>query len=160
MSVGVPIKILHESEGHTVTLETINGELYRGKLIEAEDNMNVQLCEITFTDRSGKVSQLQNVYIRGSKIRFFILPDMLKNAPMLKKAIGTKGLGTGRGKTTMLCNIYDSFVLLINTINFSKRYRKGQLPSSSITWKRFSLIINNCMINRCIWSCLVRDFSI
>ena len=43
MSIGVPIKVLHEAEGHVVTVETILGEVYRGKLLEAEDNMNVQV---------------------------------------------------------------------------------------------------------------------
>lgn len=43
MSIGVPIKVLHEAEGHIVTCETIDGEVYRGKLIEAEDNMNCQV---------------------------------------------------------------------------------------------------------------------
>lgn len=42
MSIGVPIKVLHEAEGHIVTCETNTGEVYRGKLIEAEDNMNCQ----------------------------------------------------------------------------------------------------------------------
>ena len=37
MSIGVPIKVLHEAEGHIVTCETNTGEVYRGKLIEAED---------------------------------------------------------------------------------------------------------------------------
>lgn len=44
MSIGVPVKLLHEAEGHTVTIELKTGELYRGKLIEAEDNMNCQVC--------------------------------------------------------------------------------------------------------------------
>lgn len=43
MSIGVPIKVLHEAEGHIVTCETVDGEVYRGKLIEAEDNMNCQV---------------------------------------------------------------------------------------------------------------------
>lgn len=33
-AIGVPIKILHEAEGHIVTLETTIGEVYRGKLNE------------------------------------------------------------------------------------------------------------------------------
>lgn len=44
MSIGVPIKVLHEAEGHIVTCETNSGEVYRGKLVEAEDNMN---CQVT-----------------------------------------------------------------------------------------------------------------
>lgn len=101
MSIGVPIKVLHEAEGHIVTLETITGEVYRGKLIEAEDNMNCQMTQITVTYRDGRTANLENVYIRGSKIRFLILPDMLKNAPMFKKQTG-KGGTAGRGKSAIL----------------------------------------------------------
>lgn len=101
MSIGIPIKILHEAEGHTVTLETLTGEVYRGKLIEAEDNMNIQMSDITLTTRDGRVSQLQNVFIRGSKVRFIILPDMLKNAPMFKKQ-RDRGSAAGRGKSAIL----------------------------------------------------------
>ena len=101
MSIGVPIKVLHEAEGHIVTCETKTGEVYRGKLVEAEDNMNCQMSDITVTHRDGRVAQLENVYIRGSKIRFLILPDMLKNAPMFKKVVG-KGGGAGRGKSAIL----------------------------------------------------------
>ncbi|PNF36936.1 Small nuclear ribonucleoprotein Sm D3 [Cryptotermes secundus] len=102
MSIGVPIKVLHEAEGHVVTCETNTGEVYRGKLIEAEDNMNCQMINVTVTYRDGRVAQLENVYIRGSKIRFLILPDMLKNAPMFKRQ-GNKGTGgAGRGKSAIL----------------------------------------------------------
>eukprot|EP00745_Piridium_sociabile_P044930 TRINITY_DN95755_c0_g1_i2.p1 TRINITY_DN95755_c0_g1~~TRINITY_DN95755_c0_g1_i2.p1 ORF type:complete len:192 (+),score=22.76 TRINITY_DN95755_c0_g1_i2:158-733(+) len=100
MSIGVPIKVLHEAEGHIVTCETSTGEVYRGKLIEAEDNMNCQFSNITVTHRDGRSSQLENVYIRGSKIRFLILPDMLKNAPMFKRVQG-RGGGAGRGKSAI-----------------------------------------------------------
>ncbi|CAO3598868.1 unnamed protein product [Absidia cylindrospora] len=103
MSIGVPIKLLHEAQGHIITLELKTGQLYRGKLLEAEDNMNIQLKEITVTTRDGRVSQLDQVYIRGSSVRFFIVPDMLKNAPMFKRAIPGamkgRGLGLGRGTT-------------------------------------------------------------
>ncbi len=105
MSIGVPIKVLHEAEGHTITLETMNGEVYRGKLIEAEDNMNCQLAQITMTARDGRISNLQQIFIRGSKIRFIILPDMLKNAPMFKRIQGKERSGTGgvgRGKSALL----------------------------------------------------------
>lgn len=67
--------------------------------------MNVQLREITVTARDGRVSQLDQVYIRGSHVRFFIVPDMLKNAPMFKKigpnAMKGRGIGMGRGKATV-----------------------------------------------------------
>jgi len=97
MSLGVPIKVLHEAEGHVITIETMVGETYRGKLIEAEDNMNVQMESCTVTYRNGQTARLENVFIRGSKIRFTILPDMLKNAPMFKNMTGRTGGGRGGG---------------------------------------------------------------
>lgn len=81
----MPIKLLHESEGHIVTIETKNGELYRGELYEAEDNWNCQMRAVQMTGRNGQQRMIQNVYIRGSKIRFIIVPDMMKNAPMFKR---------------------------------------------------------------------------
>ena len=89
-------------QGHVVTLEITSGQVYRGKLLEgclssshrpspttrqqmliygviAEDNMNVQLKDITVTARDGRVSHLDQVYIRGSHVRFFIVPDMLRS---------------------------------------------------------------------------------
>eukprot|EP01111_Echinosteliopsis_oligospora_P013592 TRINITY_DN490_c0_g1_i1.p1 TRINITY_DN490_c0_g1~~TRINITY_DN490_c0_g1_i1.p1 ORF type:complete len:121 (+),score=37.21 TRINITY_DN490_c0_g1_i1:130-492(+) len=104
MSIGVPIKLLHEADGHTVTIELKTGEVYRGHLIESEDNMNCQMANITLTARDGRVSKLEHAYIRGSKIRFLILPDMLKNAPMFKKVdpktAPPRGRGIGGGAAT------------------------------------------------------------
>lgn len=99
--IGVPLKVLHEAEGHIITIETTTGEVYRGKLVEAEDNMNSQMASVTVTFRDGRVAQLEHIYIRGSKIRFMILPDMLKNAPMLKN-MSTRGRGGARGKSAIL----------------------------------------------------------
>ena len=109
-----------------MTCETNTGEVYRGRLVEAEDNMNCQMTAVTVTFRDGRVAQLENIYIRGSKIRsvhccgnlalssltfspfrFLILPDMLKNAPMFK-TMGRGGRGAsntgsaGRGKSAIL----------------------------------------------------------
>jgi small nuclear ribonucleoprotein D3 len=82
------------------------------------------LKEITVTGRDGRVSQLDQVYIRGSMIRFFIVPDMLQNAPMFvltdyrkrghqyliihrfkrvgPNAMKGRGIGTARGRATIM----------------------------------------------------------
>ncbi|XP_010416542.1 PREDICTED: small nuclear ribonucleoprotein SmD3a-like [Camelina sativa] len=100
-SLGIPVKLLHDSSSHIVTVELKSGELYRGSMIECEDNWNCQLENITYTAKDGKVSQLEHVFLRGSLVRFIIIPDMLKNAPMFKDTKGKgKGssLGVGRGR--------------------------------------------------------------
>ncbi|CAO3652426.1 unnamed protein product [Mucor hiemalis] len=87
MTIGVPIKLLHEAQGHIISLELKTGQLYRGKLLEAEDNMNIQLRDITVTARDGRVSQLD------------------QNAPMFKGAgpggLKGRGIGLGRGRATV-----------------------------------------------------------
>lgn len=120
-TIGVPIKLLNEAavsypfvshnsryvltklpQGHIVTVETADGKSYRGKLYEAEDNMNVQLENITVTARDGRVSHMDRAYIRGSYVRFFIVPDMLRNAPMFRqKDRKGRGVGLARGRATV-----------------------------------------------------------
>ncbi|KAK6436284.1 small nuclear ribonucleoprotein Sm D3 [Oleoguttula sp. CCFEE 5521] len=119
-TIGIPIKLLNEATGHQVTVEITSGQTYRGRLIEgahdkdqsksahklineaAEDNMNVQLENINVTQRDGRVTHLDRVYIRGSHVRLFIVPDMLRNAPMFR-ARNTRGRGVGlaRGRATV-----------------------------------------------------------
>lgn len=57
------------------------------------------------TQRDGRVTQLEQVYIRGGMIRFYIVPDMLQNAPMFKRigagAMKGRGIGTARGRATI-----------------------------------------------------------
>eukprot|EP00899_Mesostigma_viride_P008936 jgi/Mesvir1/18043/Mv09360-RA.1 len=107
-TLGVPVKLLHEAEGHTITVEMKSGETYRGYLDEAEDNWNCQLNNVTYTARDGRVSQMEHIFVRGSMIRFVIVPDMLKNAPMFKridpknKGKGGGALGVGRGRAVAM----------------------------------------------------------
>lgn len=130
-TIGIPIKLLNEAQGHIITLELDSGTTYRGKLIEgrqtgshslpyphhnphprpshhcaamltynpreptAEDNMNIQLKDITVTARDGRVSHLEQVYIRGSHVRFFIVPDMLRYAQTLNPTPPTNNSPSG-----------------------------------------------------------------
>ena len=64
--------------------------------------MNIRLETVTLWNTKGEKRSLKNVYIRGSKILFVIVPDMLRHAPMFKRLdpsyrkYGT-GFGMGRG---------------------------------------------------------------
>lgn len=44
--IGVPVKLLYECEGHKVSVELTNGEIYRGMMVDAEDSMNLQLQQV------------------------------------------------------------------------------------------------------------------
>lgn len=87
------------------------------------------MSNITVTYRDGRVAQLEQVYIRGSKIRFLILPDMLKNAPMLKSMKNkNQGSGAGRGKAAILKaqgegGVGGSSCLLVSVYRSSSKFR-------------------------------------
>ena len=72
--------------------------------------------DVTVTYRDGRTAQLQNIYIRGSQVRFMILPDMLKNAPMLRQA---KGGMAGRGKAAILKAQVSPLCLCLNTFGLT-----------------------------------------
>lgn len=87
--------------------------MYRGKLVEAEDSMNLQMTNITVTHRDGSVSGMQGCFLRGSKIVFVTMPDVLKYAPVFNKTsnksssqaptaniLKARGRGLGRGRPT------------------------------------------------------------
>jgi small nuclear ribonucleoprotein D3 len=81
---GIPVQLLHEAESHAVTVEIKNGEIYRGMLLRSQDNMNLELTQVTHSGRDGKISKMEQVFIRGSQIRFIVVPDLLKKAPMFE----------------------------------------------------------------------------
>lgn len=111
-TIGIPTKLLHESLGHIVTLELKGGQSYRGKLFDAEDNLNCSLKDVLLTSRDGKQSHLDSVYIRGSMIRFIVVPDMLQQAPMFKRvgpnAMKGRGIGAARGRATIMRGMFES----------------------------------------------------
>lgn len=166
-TIGIPIKLLNEAQGHIITLELDSGTTYRGKLIEgrqastappslaltlrpplvacaaianrplqrptAEDNMNIQLKDITVTARDGRVSHLEQVYIRGSHVRFFIVPDMLRYGQALNPTpnnnSSSSSLGRGRQRLrekggTLVTNV--SAHIFRNAPMFKSRNARGR----------------------------------
>merc|ERR1712130_556471 len=84
LMLGIPTASLHECPGSVITVELKTHEVYRGYLDDVEDNWNMHVTNITRTERDGRVTHLEHAYIRGSQIRFLIMPDMLKHAPLFK----------------------------------------------------------------------------
>jgi len=52
--------------------------------------MNMTLSDVIRTGRNGQVTKCPTVYLRGSGVRFIALPDLLRNAPALKKVANMK----------------------------------------------------------------------
>ena len=85
----IPIILLREAVGHVVVVELNSKDEYRGVLKSVEESMNVTLNKVTHTNRVGQKSTLEEVYLRGSAIRLFVLPEMLVNAPVLRNVAAT-----------------------------------------------------------------------
>ena len=105
--------MIHQSKnrdkGNNETIEIKSGEMFRGYLMEAEDTMNVRLDDVKMTGRDGKVTHLDQLYLRGSQIKFIIVPDMLKNSPMFKKiknqTKAAKQVNIAKGKIKGKCPV-------------------------------------------------------
>ncbi|KAI7979730.1 Small nuclear ribonucleoprotein SmD3b [Camellia lanceoleosa] len=61
------LKLLHGT-GHMVTVELKSGELYRGSMVECEDNWNCQLENITFTAKMGRFHNLSMSLFEAKKV--------------------------------------------------------------------------------------------
>lgn len=83
-TIGIPIKVLHEAKGLIVSVELKTGQTYRGIMLNIEDNMNMQLRDVSVMARDGQASNMETCFLRGSQIRFVQVPDNLRHAPLFK----------------------------------------------------------------------------
>jgi small nuclear ribonucleoprotein D3 len=51
---------------------------------------------VTVTQRDGRLSKMENVFVRGGLVKFIVLPDSLKSSPLFKKVqtMHAKKVGT------------------------------------------------------------------
>ncbi|KAF8986188.1 Small nuclear ribonucleoprotein Sm D1, partial [Entomortierella lignicola] len=95
----------------TVTVELKNGTIVHGTVTGVDMSMNTHLRAVKMTVKNKDPVSLDTLSIRGSNIRYFILPDSLpldtlliddspKSKSKKKAAAGptsTRGRGRGRG---------------------------------------------------------------
>ncbi len=67
----MPMKLLQEAEGHVVTMELKNGDVYCGNLVESEDNWNCQLESVIATTK---------VLLNCISLVIFLIPAYLCHA--------------------------------------------------------------------------------
>ncbi|KAH9823355.1 hypothetical protein DFH28DRAFT_1078356 [Melampsora americana] len=86
----------------TVTVELKNGTVVHGTISGVDVAMNTHLKAVKMTVRNREPQQLDSLSIRGSNVRYFILPDslpldtlLIDDAPKPKKK--KDGEGKGRG---------------------------------------------------------------
>ena len=88
----------------TVTVELKNGTVVNGSVASVDPSMNCHLTRVKMTVKGKNPESLDSLSIRGSTIRYIILPDSLNLDTLLlddmpKKANDPKpGKGRGRGR--------------------------------------------------------------
>jgi small nuclear ribonucleoprotein D3 len=73
--------LLKDSKPFLISIETKGKKIFRGNLTFIEENMNCILENAILIDQNGKLSKFKSVFLRGSNIKIFIIPDVLKNIP-------------------------------------------------------------------------------
>lgn len=95
-----------------VTIELKNGTVVNGTMSSVDPSMNCHLTKVKLTMKGKKPEQLDSLSVRGSTIRYVILPDSINLDTLLvddfpKRAVGKpgtgknakgKGRGAGRGR--------------------------------------------------------------
>ena len=97
-NLSVPLRLVQEAEGHLVQIELDDGSTMRGYLIACEDNMNCKLKDVVATAPSGARTVLKETFVRGSLIKFFCLPAVLEQAPILNPSVCVAPDARGGGK--------------------------------------------------------------
>ena len=89
----------------TVTIELKNGTVVHGTISGVDVAMNTHLKAVKMTVRNREPQQLDSLSIRGSNVRYIILPDslpldtlLIDDAPKPKKKKDGDARGRGRGR--------------------------------------------------------------
>ena len=109
----LPLTLLKVAQGYHMLVELKNGETYNGNLVAVDSWMNIHLRDVICTSRDGdKFWRMQEVYIRGTTIKYIRIPDevleMVKEDSQIvsgpkKPRMGGRDAprtrGSGRGNT-------------------------------------------------------------
>ncbi|KAF1843958.1 Sm-like ribonucleoprotein [Cucurbitaria berberidis CBS 394.84] len=71
------VRFLMKCQNETVTVELKNGTIVNGTITSVSPLMNVALRAVKYTPKSRDIVALDSMTVRGSTIRYIILPDSL-----------------------------------------------------------------------------------
>ncbi|OJD37960.1 small nuclear ribonucleoprotein sm d1 [Diplodia corticola] len=103
------VRFLMKCQNETVTIELKNGTVVNGTIASVSPTMNTALRTVKMTPKNRDTLTLDTINIRGSNIRYYILPDSLPLDTLLiddapkpknkarKEQADRGGRGRGRG---------------------------------------------------------------
>ncbi|KZM22567.1 Sm snRNP core protein Smd1 [Ascochyta rabiei] len=71
------VRFLMKCQNETVTVELKNGTIVNGTITSVSPLMNVALRAVKYTPKSRDTVTLDTMTVRGSTVRYIILPDSL-----------------------------------------------------------------------------------
>ncbi|KAL1303091.1 hypothetical protein AAFC00_006534 [Neodothiora populina] len=71
------VRFLMKCQNETVTIELKNGAIVHGTIASVSPQMNTALRTVKMTPKGRDTISLDTINIRGSTIRYYILPDSL-----------------------------------------------------------------------------------
>ncbi|KAK8815046.1 Small nuclear ribonucleoprotein family protein [Blastocystis sp. ATCC 50177/Nand II] len=103
------VRFLMKLTTESVTIELKNGTIISGTITGVDVAMNTHLKAVKMTIKGRNPVSLDSMSVRGSSIRYVILPDSInldaflvddapKNNPARVKAPSSRGRGRGRGR--------------------------------------------------------------
>ena len=101
------VRFLMKLSNETVTVELKNGTVVNGTIAGVDVSMNTHLKQVKMALKGKDAVSLDTLSIRGSNIRYFILPDsinldtlLVDDAPKMiqKRVSAPTGRGRGRGR--------------------------------------------------------------
>ena len=94
------VKFLMKLTGETVTIELKNGSVVTGTITSVDMSMNTHLKGVKLQQKGKETQNLDHLTIRGSNIRYYLLPESLpleshlvddRNKQKNKKTLSTIG---------------------------------------------------------------------
>ncbi|CAM43815.1 putative small nuclear ribonucleaoprotein [Leishmania braziliensis MHOM/BR/75/M2904] len=81
----IPSSVVFEALHLRVTVETVEGDLYKGKLADFDVSRgNIELVDVRHQAKDSTYRFYERVTVRGSNIRIILLPQEMKAAPSLQ----------------------------------------------------------------------------
>ncbi|KAM5182040.1 U7 snRNA-associated Sm-like protein LSm10 [Mantella aurantiaca] len=93
--------LLQGLHGQVTTVDLRDESSANGSIVNVDAFMNVRLAKVTYTDRQGKESKLDDLFINGRNVRYIHIPeevDIIHTIEeQLKKIQTVRGFG-GKGR--------------------------------------------------------------
>ncbi|KAM9320992.1 U7 snRNA-associated Sm-like protein LSm10 [Gastrophryne carolinensis] len=86
---------------YVTTVDLRDESSAKGVIVNVDAFMNIRLANVAYTDRQGRISQLDDLFVTGRNVRYVHIPDEVDVIrtieEQLKKIQSVRGFG-GRGR--------------------------------------------------------------